>query len=250
MHMHRNRMILTLVVRGAFILLVAITASVAIVSWISADLPPHGYRRSIHAAVLIPLLISPPISFWVGMMNYRYYKLHCKVEWLAEHDEMTGLLNRRAFQLAASRLLDQQSDISLARPVILLLADIDHFKKVNDSLGHDAGDEAIKHVAQILTELSPDGVIIARLGGEEFAILANWTSLAETRSLAESACRSVERLPCGYHGTLIPLTVSIGVAIGSRAESVGQILRRADEQLYIAKRGGRNAYSIPAGIAA
>ena len=250
MHIHRNRMIINLVGRGVIIMLVAMAASAAIVSWMSADLPPPLYRRSILAALLIPMLISPPISLWVGMLNYRYFKLHCKVEWLAEHDELTGLLNRRAFRTFAMEMLERRSESGLAQPVILLLADIDHFKNVNYRLGHDAGDEAIKHIANILIQISPPGALVARLGGEEFVILSNWTSLADVRSLAAAVRKTAEQLPCVYQEYLIPLTVSLGVAIGSRGESVNHILRRVDEQLYISKRSGRNAYSISPGVAA
>lgn len=250
MPVHSKTLIFNLAARGLIIMIIAMTASVAIVSWISSDLPPDLYHRSIVAALLIPMLISPPISLWVGWLNYRHFKLHRKVEWLADHDEMTGLLNRRALQAAAANMRDQPSNSRMAQPLLLLLADIDHFKTVNDNLGHDAGDEAIRHVSNILMELSPEGAAVARLGGDEFAILTDWTSLADTRSLAASICSTVEQLPCVYQGHLIPLTVSLGVAIGSRTEKIDFILRRADEQLYSCKREGRNSYAIAPNVAA
>lgn len=245
-----DKMIFNLVARGLIIMLVAMTASVIIVSWTSSDLPPDLYLRSIRAALFIPMLISPPISLWVGFLNYRYFELHCKVEWLADHDEMTGLLNLRAFRSAATKMLDQYRDARLAQPVILLLADIDHFKHVNDRLGHDAGDEAIKHIANILTRLGAQGAAAARLGGDEFAILTNWTGLADARVLAASICSAIEQSTCVYQGHSIPLTVSLGVAIGSRVEHLNSILRRADEQLYNSKREGRNLFSISPSAAA
>lgn len=250
MHVERNRMIFNLVARGFVIMLFAMAVSASIVAWLSTDLPPDLYRRSIRAAILIPMLISPPVSLLVGRLNYRYYLLHCKVEWLASHDEMTGLLNRHAFRAAAKKMLDQARETEIAQPVLLLLADIDHFKRVNDSLGHDAGDEAIRHVTQILTQLSPEDAAIARLGGEEFAILTDWTSLADARRLAETICQTVAQTPCLYQGETISLTLSLGVTIGSRSEEINNILQRADEQLYNAKNDGRNAYAVASTLAA
>lgn len=246
----RNRMIFNLVARGVVIMLFAMTASVSVVALISTDLPPDLYRRSIHAALFIPMLISPPVSLLVGRLNFRNYLLHRKVEWLADHDEMTGLLNRRAFGSASAKMLHQQTGTAKGRPVVLLLADIDNFKRVNDSLGHDAGDQAIRHVTQILTKLSPEGAVIARLGGEEFAILTDWISLADARRLAETIRHTVEQSPYVYQGETVSLTLSLGVAIGSRSENIGSILQRADKQLYHAKGEGRNAYSIASTLAA
>lgn len=248
MHIERSRMIFNLVVRGAIIMLFAMGASVTVVAWISTDLTPDLYRRSIFAALLIPMLISPPVSLMVGRLNYRYYLLHCKAEWLAEHDELTNLYNRRAFRTSAVNMLGQQGDTERTPPVVLMLIDIDHFKRVNDSLGHNAGDEAIRHVARILTTICAENAVIARLGGDEFAILTNWSSLADTRSMAASICHAVENSPCIYEGEPIALTLSLGVAIGSRSEDISEILHRADTQLYNAKDEGRNAYSIASTI--
>ena len=249
MHVDRNRMILRLVARGLIIMLFAMVTSVAVVAWISADLPPSLYCRSVYAAILIPMLISPPISFFVGLLNYRYYLLHSKVEWLAGHDELTGLLNRRSFRAAAEQMR-AGNEKGVAQPVLLVLADIDHFKQVNDHRGHDAGDAAIRHVARILMNIVPEGAVVARVGGEEFAILTRWTSLAEARALADSICKSIEGLPCVYQDAPISLTVSLGVALGNHREDIGCILQRADQQLYMAKDMGRNAYSIGSPVAA
>ena len=122
MPVHSKTLIFNLAARGLIIMLIAMTASVTIVSWISSDLPPDLYHRSIVAALLIPMLISPPISLWVGLLNYRDFRLHGKAEWLADHDEMTGLLNRRALLTAAAKMRDKPSNNRIAQPVLLLLS--------------------------------------------------------------------------------------------------------------------------------
>lgn len=245
-----RKIIRDLVIRGFVIMLFAMAVSASLVAWLSVDFPPDLYRRSVLSALVIPMLISPPISFMVGRLNYRYFLLHRKVEWLADHDELTGLLNRRAFRAAAERMLLAPRPTGAAQPVILFLADIDHFKRVNDRLGHEAGDEAIRHVTNILRKVSPEEAVIARLGGEEFAILIDWTSLSETRALAAAICRAIEMSRCDYEGTPISLTLSLGVAVGSRSEEIGAILKRADQQLYKAKAQGRNAFVLAPNLAA
>lgn len=245
-----RKIIRNLALRGFGIMLFAIAVSASLVAWLSMDFPPDLHWKAIVWAIVIPMLISPPISFMVGRLNYRYFLLHRKVEWLADHDELTGLLNRRAFRAAAERMLRSPHPDAAAQPVILFLADIDHFKRVNDRLGHEAGDQAIRHVTDILRNVSPEGAVIARLGGEEFAILTDWTSLAETRSLAATICRAIEISRCNYEGTPISLTLSLGVAVGSRSEEIGAILKRADQQLYKAKGQGRNAFALAPHLAA
>lgn len=245
-----KKIIRNLALRGFGIMLFAMGVSASLVAWLSVDFPPDLYQRAVLFALVIPMLISPPISLMVGRLNYKYFLLHRKAEWLANHDELTGLLNRRAFRAAAERMLFTPHGADTAQPVILFLADIDHFKRVNDRLGHEAGDEAIRHVANILRKVSPEDAVIARLGGEEFAILTNWTSLADTRRLAAAICRAAETSPCNYEGTLISLTLSIGVAVGSRSEEIGAILKRADQQLYKVKGQGRNAFALAPNLAA
>ncbi len=160
---------------------------------------------------------------------------------LALRDELTRLLNRREFQ----RILDEEWDRSVRfqRPFSLVMVDIDHFKKVNDTHGHQVGDEVLRHVASLLAGQVRNVDRVTRYGGEEFALI-----MVETDR--PSAIESIKRLgvllseaPCVINDNLtIEVTLSAGVACslidatGSSAEMVAA----ADRALYAAKKGGRN----------
>lgn len=145
---------------------------------------------------------------------------------LADTDPLTGLLNRRAFLREA---------IGGAAPRRLILADIDHFKRVNETLGHDGGDEVLRLVARALRGAAPKGALVARLGGEEFAILADIDD-------AELARRVLDRVRDERMPFDISVTTSLGTAagrLGSDADWVA-LYRRADRALYDAKAAGRD----------
>ena len=150
----------------------------------------------------------------------------------ADSDALTGLANRRAMDAALLRL--DQSEAKYAA----LALDIDHFKRVNDTHGHDVGDVALKSIAQIIANCSRAGDLACRAGGEEFCLLLPDTDLDTAREIAErirAMIASTEIAPVGI------LTISIGVACrGVDAASSTAILKQADERLYLAKQQGRN----------
>lgn len=155
-------------------------------------------------------------------------------------DPLTGLCNRRGFTL----LMDKCSDGSLQCAIAL---DIDHFKKINDCFGHDAGDAALVRLAGLLRETCRAGDIISRFGGEEFVILLPQTSLEDAARTAERIRESVSTATFPFVGTM---TVSAGVAALADCGYRDALLRRADEALYEAKRAGRNAVIVagPGGL--
>jgi diguanylate cyclase (GGDEF)-like protein len=151
-------------------------------------------------------------------------------------DPLTGLRNRREFE----RALGAASQ-GARGPATLIYVDLDHFKKLNDTLGHPAGDAALKHVARLLEAAVRDGDLVARIGGEEFAVWLPRTALREGMEVAERIRRSVAEKPLTWSGSVYPLTTSCGIA--SCPELVGDVLNlpaAADAALYRAKQGGRN----------
>jgi diguanylate cyclase (GGDEF)-like protein len=154
---------------------------------------------------------------------------------IAYRDHTTGLANRREL----GRLLDAAA-AQLGGPRILLLLDLDHFKKVNDLSGHAAGDEVLKHVARNLQILSPEGSCCARLGGDEFAVLLPAGSLpVEADQLAASILKTSDQQVM-FSGFTASTSASIGMCVVDEASSAEDALRRSDIAMYVAKRAGRN----------
>ena len=164
---------------------------------------------------------------------------------LSSRDALTGLANRRAFELALGREVDRVA--RSGESALLLALDIDHFKRVNDSHGHAAGDQVIRAVASALVDSVRPMDLVARVGGEEFAIILPNCASTFGQTVAERVRRRVERMPVAL-GALVPggleivVTVSIGGAFAPQwVRSTPQLWQeRADQQLYMAKSHGRN----------
>jgi diguanylate cyclase (GGDEF)-like protein len=157
----------------------------------------------------------------------------------ADHDPLTGLYNRRAFEreLTAERTRFER----YGRPLAVVIVDLDHFKRINDTHGHEAGDAVLQQVADAIREEVRDVDVPARLGGEEFVVLLPETVLAHAMEVAERLRAAFERLEFTWHGTAIPLRASIGVsACPSCVPDPRALLRSADAALYLAKSMGRN----------
>jgi two-component system, cell cycle response regulator len=162
----------------------------------------------------------------------------------ATTDPLTRLKNRRAFFENGSR------QVSMARrygtDLSILILDLDYFKRINDSFGHQAGDEALVTVAQILSQLTRTEDTVARVGGEEFALLLPDTNRLGAAVLAERIRNAVEREQFTVDGQPVQLTLSIGVASFAveRVDTVDQLLNIADQRMYLAKKHGRNRICV------
>ena len=157
-------------------------------------------------------------------------------------DPLSGLLNRRGFEAAAEGLLEAKSGKSM--PLALVLADLDHFKSVNDRYGHEAGDKVIAEFATRLRSGCGGFAIAGRLGGEEFAVLLPACDLATAQLFAEGVRSSFGRGPVSGLPANAVVTASFGIAMRTGEESLGLLMRRADEALYRAKRLGRDSVRL------
>ncbi len=162
-----------------------------------------------------------------------------RITQIAVRDGLTGLFNRRAFQELLERTVARQQRQGGGFGLVLL--DIDHFKKLNDTHGHPAGDEALKQVAAVLRQHSRAGDEPARFGGEEFVVVLASGDLSSATQAAERLRRELEKTTVRFAGGSIRLTASFGVAIWPRdGEQASALLAAADKALYAAKQGGRN----------
>ena len=162
---------------------------------------------------------------------------------LSSRDPLTGLANRRQFELALAREVDRVA--RAGEPALLLVIDIDHFKAVNDTYGHAVGDQVLRTVARALSETIRPMDTVARIGGEEFALILPNCAPAFGQAVAERMRQRVERrmVPIGVDGQqALRVTVSVGGAFAPQwvRSSAALWIERADIQLYRAKNEGRN----------
>ncbi|WP_271411436.1 putative bifunctional diguanylate cyclase/phosphodiesterase [Pseudomonas sp. Q1-7] len=161
-----------------------------------------------------------------------------KLQNVAHYDALTNLPNRRAFnEYFADKL---QAHAHVNRPLAVMFLDVDHFKRVNDSLGHDAGDELLKVVAERVRSALRREDMIARLGGDEFCVLAGLGSLEEAKALSQRIMQRMKE-PITLAGRNVTMTTSIGISLyPDDGETCAELLKHADLALYQAKSSGRN----------
>jgi diguanylate cyclase (GGDEF)-like protein len=195
-------------------------------------------------------LYAPPLGFgpdardaaaWIAGQAFialENARLHGLVQRQAVTDDLTGLANRRRFlsQLEAEIVRSGRS----GSPLGVVLADLDDFKRINDTWGHDVGDETLRRFAQILRATVRDVDLPVRLGGEEFAILLPETDLEGSAQLAERVRLALEEEDVVTSRATFRLTASFGVSCFPLAATADDVLTDADRRLYDAKRSGKN----------
>ncbi|HEX6833515.1 MAG TPA: GGDEF domain-containing protein [Rudaea sp.] len=191
----------------------------------------------LQAAVLGCAVFFPAVAT-LGFVLMCADRLNQELEHQARIDPLTGISNRRTLDdLAARALASAQRQ---RRPLAVLLADADHFKRINDAYGHEVGDDALRALAITLDCSLRSEDLLGRIGGEEFAIVLPDTDEASARISAERLRRAVEQTRFEAGGETVPLRISIGLAMAAEGDDFAALLRRADKAMYAAKRAGRN----------
>ena len=199
-----------------------------------------GIRQALYTNLLLGLLVTAFIVFAVIFVVNRFQR---SLEVMASMDDLTQVPNRRYFMESLNRELALSERYQ--RKLCLLMIDADHFKNINDRFGHDAGDQALKHLAAILRKALRQGDLLGRLGGEEFGALLPETQLGEAENAAQRIRRAVMQSCLPYGKEDIKLTVSIGVACAQNgAPDAKELLRRSDMAMYKAKDQGRNQVAL------
>ncbi|WP_299261687.1 GGDEF domain-containing protein [uncultured Kushneria sp.] len=216
-----------------------------------------GYAASFFLAAAMlqftPLQVSPQTAYvsmifdqinsvlvYVGYVAMSGERANLRLRHQADTDALTGLFNRRGIQHALLKLDSKHPGSTTC----VLLGDLDHFKKINDTLGHDGGDAVLKIFAKRLKNLMRRDDIAVRWGGEEFLVVLPHTTIDEAGAFAERLRKHIESEPFVISSQAINVTISIGIAeIEQPQETFDKAVGRADQALYQAKHAGRNRIS-------
>lgn len=174
----------------------------------------------------------------VSAIGCALMKLIFKIKLLADHDQLTALFNRHAIQRELRKAFKQFSRDGEIFSVVII--DIDHFKNINDTHGHEAGDAALRWMANNIRQYLRETDSVSRYGGEEFLLLLPGCNVHTTYKIAEKIRTSVSEKPFTWKEVSVPMAVSIGIADVQQAGSIAELIRQADKALYEAKAAGRN----------
>lgn len=205
--------------------------SIGALNWLR-DIIEHGensggFLNSLEAAVIVGIMPSMLSLALIGHLN----KLQLNLEKAAITDPLTGLPNRRGFFDLANASLPEPGGV-------LMMLDADHFKTVNDSYGHGAGDQCLIQIATLLRSQLRTGDVVARLGGEEFGLLLVGARRQDARAIGERLVKGVS-VQTGSMAKPHVVTMSIGAICTAGCDSIAQLLSMADTALYQAKETGR-----------
>jgi diguanylate cyclase (GGDEF)-like protein len=236
---------------GAVVLASAMAATIAVASTLmvlQVMAGPEVQNVYDNSNALLPVAVLTLIAFETTTI-FGYLLLsagysQARLRKMALTDPMTGLANRRAFDREIVRRL--ATGHAPERTLALILFDIDRFKQVNDTYGHDVGDRVIQHIATTARAVSRPRDAVARIGGEEFAIIVDERDSAALESLAGRLRSAVEAAPARVEGQHVAVTISAGCAraVCRDAADVENLFRQADAALYAAKTHGRNRVEI------
>jgi diguanylate cyclase (GGDEF)-like protein len=238
-----SRLSMTTSLRKAILTGALITAGSVLASflptWIWLQIDPVVDHSSVYISCIgLPMIIAPTCSFFVLRAQMRAERLALANHRLANSDELTGLPNRRAFFTAAEQL---QGRAALGEGILACgIADIDNFKRVNDEHGHAAGDNILKSVGGAMRAMEPEGGVMARLGGEEFAAAGLFATEADARHYFQDLVRALGGEGCVHGGHRLRVTISLGYCLAREGDTVSALLSRADQALYRAKAAGKN----------
>jgi diguanylate cyclase (GGDEF)-like protein len=184
------------------------------------------------------------VAATLGLLWIEVRKMQATLERIAYFDALTGLPNRRATQ---TRFREETARSQrLGQSLAMVVFDIDHFKHVNDTLGHPVGDAVLRHVAHVLNSAKRDEDVLGRIGGEEFVLLLPALNTTEASEAAERLRRKMAESPFAHAGESLGVTVSGGVStFPADGEGWDEVFLAADKRLYAAKSAGRNRISSP-----
>jgi len=200
---------------------------------------PYGAKL---LAQIAPMLL---VAYITSMLSADLRQAYSHVKHLSETDELTGVLNMRAFATIAERLAQQAG--RYARPFSVLMIDSDSLKQVNDTLGHETGNRLLQQTVECIQGRLRQTDLVARYGGDEFVALLPETPCSGAAGVAERIRKSIETIPLASREQKVSATVSIGVACyPNHGVDFESVLEKADQAMYASKSAGKNCVTVSA----
>jgi diguanylate cyclase len=203
-------------------------------------LSPEAQKRAVYTDVFLPGGLATTFFLFLLWKIRQLAIAQRELTKVAATDSLTAILNRGAFTMLVESYLEEARKDARLRAGALLIVDADHFKSINDRLGHDRGDTALKLIAQTIKGELRGADIVGRIGGEEFGVFLPGAGPAQSRSVAERIRAQVRAAEFSPGGTSWPLSVSIGGVTFTGVTTFDKIYIEADRRLYQAKSKGRN----------
>lgn len=196
------------------------------------------------ASLLLVAVMMGAALWWLGFLLMAVDRLRSELKRLASSDHLTGLPNRRHFMESAQEAL--RNAVATGRNIAVLLIDIDHFKGINDARGHAAGDACLRHFATLSGRMGHARTLLARFGGDEFALLMDDADASDAVQMADQMVRTLANTPLNWRGQSLTITLSIGIATctAGAVEDVDALIEAADMALYETKGRGRNGFTL------
>ncbi|TPJ41809.1 GGDEF domain-containing protein [Mesorhizobium sp. B2-3-13] len=207
-------------------------------------LSPESVWRAKLTDLLLPLVLGGSFLFFLMWKIRQLAIAQRDLSVIAATDSLTAVLNRGAFSMLVEAYLEQTRKQEETRSGALLIIDADHFKSINDRLGHDCGDQALKLIAQAIKGQLRGGDIVGRIGGEEFGVFLPGVEPSQSWLVAEGIRRRIREMDFSPGGRSCPLSVSIGGTSFSGPTTYEAIFSAADRRLYAAKSNGRDQVSF------
>jgi diguanylate cyclase len=196
------------------------------------------------AAIAIPVLLGGPATFFMATKQQTLTTANRRLERLASTDELTRILNRRAFTNLVDIYLAGGPSMQAVPEGAFLVIDADHFKHINDRHGHDMGDEALQKIARQIKANVRAEDIVGRIGGEEFGVLLVGASFDVAEAVAERIRQAISVIDFTPNGVEHKLSISVGGAAFGGPLAFSDLYRVADQRLYDAKQAGRNCVAF------
>lgn len=222
---------------GAILVSVVITFLVSLLFGVKPGI--QGYIL----AIVIPAVIASIVGYIDLNLYFELEQSRQEIRALANTDELTQIFNRSYFLELAKREIERSR--RTGHPLAVILFDIDNFKKVNDSLGHLAGDFVLRETCRACKVMTRPYDIFARFGGEEFIFLLPDADKARAKVVADRLRQVIAEHTITHNNTIVRITVSVGIAVfDPKRDTLDDLIRRADSALYRAKRLGKNRLEV------